>query len=106
MRRMRRRPPMRLRRLRLRLFGLLGTLLVVDWRGVDLCLLTVHAVLFGSILPLLDCTPFRRRSTDTGFAGRLGSDAPRPALPLLTFLPVWASAGRTCTERRGALLIS
>ena len=106
MRRMRRRPPMRLRRLRLRLFGLLGTLLVVDWCGVDLCLLTVRAVLFGSILPLLDCTPFRRRSTDTGFAGRLGSDAPRPALPLLTFLPVWASAGRTCTERRGALLIS
>ena len=79
MRGMRRRPPMRLRRLRLRLFGLLGTLLVVDWCGVDLCLLTVRAVLFGSILPLLDCTPFRRRSTDTGFAGRaLGRM--RPAL--------------------------
>ena len=77
---------MRLCRLRLRLFGLLGTLLVVDWCGVDLCVLTVRAVLFGSISLLLDCTPFRRRSTDTGCTGRLRSDSPRPASPL--FLPV------------------
>ena len=72
--RVRRRPPMRLRRLRLHLFRLLSTLLVVDW-CVALCLLTVRAVLLGSILPLVDCTPFRRRSTDTGCFGRL-----RPAL--------------------------
>jgi hypothetical protein len=104
--RVRRRPPMRLRRLRLHLFRLLGTLLVLDWCGVDLCLLTVRAVLSGSISLPLDCTPFRRRSTDTGCTGRLRSDSPRPASPLLTFLPVRASAGRTCTERRGALLIS
>ena len=89
--RMRRRPPMRLRRLRLRLFGLLGTLLVVDWCGVDPCLLTVRAVLFGSILPLLDCKPFRRRSTDTACAGRLRSDFAPPCIALLTFLPVWES---------------